>query len=180
MVQESLGFSPFELVYGHSVRGPLKVIKEKWLSADDPPKYNLLEYVSEFKERLIQACALAQEKLKLSQVGMKTWYDRKARIRTFKPGDLVLLLLPIQGQPLCAKYSGPYEVAKKLSNVNYMVKTPDRRKGQQLCHVNMMKAYHARDEILPIAHVDIEEVVDGESMADQMISFKGLKGLMLS
>ncbi len=54
VVQESLGFSPFELVYGHSVRGPLKVIKEKWLSADDPPKYNLLEYVSEFKERLIR------------------------------------------------------------------------------------------------------------------------------
>ena len=28
-VQESLGFSPFELVYGHSVRGPLKLYKEK-------------------------------------------------------------------------------------------------------------------------------------------------------
>ena len=29
--QESLGFSPFELVYGHTVRGPLKLLKEKWL-----------------------------------------------------------------------------------------------------------------------------------------------------
>ena len=28
-VQESLGFSPFELVFGHSVRGPLKLLKEK-------------------------------------------------------------------------------------------------------------------------------------------------------
>ncbi len=27
-IQESLGFSPFELVFGHSVRGPLKVMKE--------------------------------------------------------------------------------------------------------------------------------------------------------
>ena len=27
--QESLGFSPFELVYGHTVRGPLKLLKEK-------------------------------------------------------------------------------------------------------------------------------------------------------
>ena len=28
-VQESLGFSSFELVFGHNVRGPLKLLKEK-------------------------------------------------------------------------------------------------------------------------------------------------------
>ena len=27
-VQESLGFSPFELVFGHSLRGPLQLLKE--------------------------------------------------------------------------------------------------------------------------------------------------------
>ncbi len=27
-VQESLGFSPAELVFGHTVRGPLKMLKE--------------------------------------------------------------------------------------------------------------------------------------------------------
>ena len=33
-IQESLGFSPFELVFGHNVRGPLKLFKEKFLSDD--------------------------------------------------------------------------------------------------------------------------------------------------
>jgi len=32
-VQESLRFSPFELVFGHTVRGPLKLLKEKLLSS---------------------------------------------------------------------------------------------------------------------------------------------------
>ena len=32
-VQESLRFSPFELVFGHTVRGPLKLLKEKSLSS---------------------------------------------------------------------------------------------------------------------------------------------------
>ena len=32
VVQETLGFSPFELVFGHTVRGPLKLLKEKWLN----------------------------------------------------------------------------------------------------------------------------------------------------
>ena len=34
-VLESLGFSPFGLVFGHSVRSPLKLFKEKLLSHDD-------------------------------------------------------------------------------------------------------------------------------------------------
>ena len=48
-VQESLGFSPFELVFGHSVRGPLKLLKEKFLSNDETP-LNLLQYVSDFRK----------------------------------------------------------------------------------------------------------------------------------
>lgn len=31
-VHEFLGFSPFDLVFSHIVRGPLKLLKEKWLT----------------------------------------------------------------------------------------------------------------------------------------------------
>ena len=31
---ESLGFSPFELIYGHTVRGPLKLMKKKMFGGD--------------------------------------------------------------------------------------------------------------------------------------------------
>ena len=43
-VQESLGFSPFELVFGHSIRGPLKLLKETFLSNPNllvKPKANI-------------------------------------------------------------------------------------------------------------------------------------------
>ena len=53
-VQESLGFSPFELVFGHIVRGPLKFLKKKFLS-DDNSSLNFLQYVSDFKNRLSKA-----------------------------------------------------------------------------------------------------------------------------
>lgn len=33
-VQVSLGFSPTELVFGHTVRGPKKAVKERFLSED--------------------------------------------------------------------------------------------------------------------------------------------------
>lgn len=61
-VQESLGFSPFELVFGHTVRGPLKLLKENWLT--ETSDLHLLDYVSDFKDKLYTACKLAQENLK--------------------------------------------------------------------------------------------------------------------
>ena len=32
VVQKSVGFSPSQLVFAHSVRGPLKLLKERWLA----------------------------------------------------------------------------------------------------------------------------------------------------
>ena len=138
-VQESLGFSPFELVFGHSPRGPLTLLSEQWINKDT--HVSLLDYVIEFKNRLLKACALAQEKLGSSQRKMKTWYDKKARTRVFKPGEKVLVLFPLQSNPLQARFHGPYEIHSKINDLNYVVKTPDRRKDKQLCHINMLKPY---------------------------------------
>ena len=44
-----------------------------------------------------------------------------------------------------ARYYGPYTIDKKLSDVNYIVNTPGRRKQKQLCHINMLKKYIDRD-----------------------------------
>ena len=143
-VQESLGFSPFELVFGHTVLGPLKLLKEKFLS-DDDSSLNLLQYVSDFKNRLSKACDAARSNFKSAQSKMKIRYDENAKDRNFEPGEKVLALLPIPGRPLQARYYGPYTVDKKLSDVNYIVNTPGRRKQKQLCHINMLKKYIDRD-----------------------------------
>ena len=143
-VQESLGFSPFELVFGHSVRGPLKLLKEKFLSNDETP-LNLLQYVSDFRNRLSKACEVARSNLKTSQGKMKARYDNHVIDRKFKPGDKVLALLPIPGRPLQARYFGPYNIDKKTSDLNYIINTPGRRKNKQMCHINMLKEYFYRD-----------------------------------
>ena len=130
-VQESLGFSPFGLVFGHSVRGPLKLLKEKFLSNDETP-LNLLQYVSDFRNRLSMACEVARFNLKTSQGKMKARYDNHVIDRKFKPGDKVLALLPIPGRPLQARYFEPYTIDKKTSDLNYVINTPGRRKNKQM------------------------------------------------
>ena len=152
-VQESLGFSPFELVFGHSVRGPLKLFKEKFLSNDETP-LNLLQYVSDFRNRLSRACEVPRSYLKTSQGKMKARYDNHVIDTKFKPGDKVLALLPIPGRPLQARYFGPYTIDKKTSDLNYIINTPGRHKNKQMCHANMLKEYFDRDSSIskPITH----------------------------
>ena len=77
-LDKSLGFSPFELVFNHTVRGPLKLLKEKFLSNDDN-SLNLLQYVSDFKDRLSKACESARANLTPANRKMKYWYDENAK-----------------------------------------------------------------------------------------------------
>lgn len=80
-----------------------------------------------------------------AQGEIKRWYDRRAREKKFQPGDRVLVLFPVQGHPLKARLCGPWEVEKKFREINYIVKTHERRKENQLCYVNILKPYHKRE-----------------------------------
>ena len=127
----------------HVTIGPLLLLKEKRLD-EDPENISVLKYVATFKDRLFRAGQMAKRNLQESQSKMKVWYDRKAKSRCFDPGDRILVLFPVVGNPLQVKYSGPYTVVKKISDTNNLVKTPGRRKETQVCHINRLKAYHEK------------------------------------
>ena len=57
-VQESLGFSPAELVFRHALHDPLKLLQERFLSSDSSQD-NVLDFVSKFCERLHHANSLS-------------------------------------------------------------------------------------------------------------------------
>ena len=111
-------------------------------------------HVSDVRDRLRKAKEFAQKNLKSAQHRMKRWYDKKARCRDFNPGDNVLVLLPIHGNPLQARYSGPYTIEQRVNDVDYVVNTPDRRKERRLCHINMLKPYCEKGQVeVPVTTV---------------------------
>ena len=55
-------------------------------------------------------------------------------------------MLPVPGKPVQARCFGSCIVKEKVSDLNYIVSTPDRRKNTQLCHINMFKSYVNRDK----------------------------------
>ena len=69
-VQESLGFSPFELVFGYTVRGPLKLLKEK-LSPGSTESIYLLQYVSDFCTKLVRVRESAKAGLSSTRMSLK-------------------------------------------------------------------------------------------------------------
>ena len=74
------------------------------------------------------------ENVTKQQDRQKRWYDAKARMQEFKPGDLVLELLPTSTNKLLAQWQGPYQIVTRMAKLNYLLDMHDRRKRQ---HVHM-------------------------------------------
>ena len=99
--QASTGFSPFELLYGRDVHGPLDILKESW-EASKKSNESVVSYVLSTQQKLRKMTEIVQENLSKAQEKQKTWYDKNARVREFETGDPVLVLLPTSSSKLLA------------------------------------------------------------------------------
>ena len=161
--QESTGFSPFELLYGREVRGPLDVLKETWETPEKSDE-NVLSYITMMREKLQSMMDHVQDNLRVANHNQKTWYDKNSRQRTFQQGDQVLVLLPTSSSKLLAQWQGPYEIIKPVGKVNYQVQMHDRRKKTRILHVNMLRRWHTPSSpnylTKEIHHGNSEEMAD--------------------
>ena len=141
--QASTGFSPFELLYGREVRGPLDVLRDQW-EARQRSDESVVSYVLKMRERLQEMSDVVRENLAVSQAMQKKWYDHKARFREFNVGDQVLVMLPTSSNKLLAQWQGPYQVTQRSGRVTYVVDMHDRKKRKRLFHVNMLKKFNTQ------------------------------------
>ncbi|XP_029832045.3 uncharacterized protein LOC115316745 [Ixodes scapularis] len=153
---EATGFSPAELVYGRSLRSPLQMLRESWEGHGEDP--TVVEYVLELLDRLNRSRSIAESNMKDAQVKAKRYYDQTAKPRTFSVGDKVMLLRPSTKNKLEVQWEGPVEVLHKLSDVNYVVSTPGKRKIQKVYHSNLMKPYRQRETVMSLTVNHPEEV----------------------
>ena len=141
---DTLGFSPFELLYGKNVRGPLSILHELITNeALDNELRNSYLYVLELRERLEEAAEIALANAKVSAKKYKQYFDSRAKPRSLSVGDEVLLLLPSSTNKLLMQWKGPYEVKERRGNVDYVINVNGKLK---LFHINMLKKFHRRDE----------------------------------
>ena len=83
---------------------------------------------------------------------MKKYVDKGKRPLEFEQGEKILLKLTPQiwkkiknkqfQRGLIPKYDGPFEVVKRIGNVAYKMKLPERFKLHPTFHVSFLKPYH--------------------------------------
>ncbi|XP_078238458.1 uncharacterized protein LOC144584971 [Pogona vitticeps] len=98
--QASTGFSPFELLFGRRVKGPLDLIKQNWeqITQDDPQ--DVVTDRDSLRKDLKRNLELAAETLQAQKVRKKAWDDQRASERHFDPGEEVLWPRPCKENKL--------------------------------------------------------------------------------
>lgn len=166
-VHEGHGFTPFELVYGRSARGPMTILKELWTKETATEEVrDTYGYMFDLQNRIEETCKIAQEELAKNQTKSEKYYNKKSRLRKLEINDKVLLLLPVKANKMAFSWAGPYDVKDKVGDFDYRIEVaPGKIKTY---HINMLKKFYTRDanekkqENVTVASV-VTVVNDGDS-----------------
>ena len=158
------GFSPFDLLFGREVKGPLGLIHCSWVEGEGEVA-GTNEWLVALKQQMATMSKIVSEREKLAKAKMKQYYDKAAKDKVFMAGDLVLVRKPGLRQKLGDSWDGPYEILEKISPLNYKIKPPGGSRRSQILHVNMLKKWSS-----PVARIHGVAVVheaEGESESPQ-------------
>ncbi|XP_076454426.1 uncharacterized protein LOC143289311 [Babylonia areolata] len=137
--QESMKFSPFELLYGRTVKGPMSILRRVWTREDsqgDGPTRTEAEYVVDLRNRVKEVCEIAQENLRQASRRYARCFNRRSKERWFDQGDEVLLLLPVRHNKLQVSWQGPFKVLERVGDWDYRISVRGKSK---LYHANLLK-----------------------------------------
>jgi hypothetical protein len=134
----SLQKTPFEVLYGHSLRV---------LGIDRVEACALPDLEAWLRERELMT-KLLQQQLERVQQRMKSQADKGCTVRSFQVGDWVYLKLQPYLQSsvehrsnfkLSFRFYGPYEVEEKVGDVAYKLKLPATSMIHPVIHVSQLK-----------------------------------------
>ena len=139
--------SPFEVAIWFQPRTPLDVL------VIEQPGRSVSRAAYKFAKSRQDLLDEARDSLEKASRRMKKYADRGRRPLEFEQGELVLLKLTPQiwkkirykqfQRGLIPKYDGPFEVVKRIGNVAYKLKLPERLKLHLTFHVSFLKPYHS-------------------------------------
>jgi len=135
------GYNPLYLLHGREMILLSSDNLKAKIAMDNPNHQQRLESLKESLRTVYEAVGQAN---KNSHQNNKRLYDRRAKLREFKEGVLVYLFTPAKKLRLSKKFrpkwSGPYKIVKKISELNYEVAGSNDKR--QIVHVNRLKAAH--------------------------------------
>lgn len=136
---ESLGMSPFKVLYGRKCRVPIQ-----W---NNP--FNKFAVGPDMLAEMEETVRKFRQNLRATQDRQKMYADKKNTYREFQPGYHVYLRVKPQKSSLqwqgCAKlaprYCGPFQVLERVGPVAYKLALPSHIWVHNVFHVSLLKKY---------------------------------------
>ena len=135
------GFSPFSLMFGRDVKGPLEFLKLSWVEGQEDES-SVGEWLVNVKAKMCAMAEVVSDREAKAKAKMKLYYDKSARVKSFVEGEMVLRRKPVLTGKMGSFWEGPYEVEKKVSPVTYLVRLPGRSNKARVLHSNLLKKWH--------------------------------------
>jgi len=136
-------FSPFYLLHGREMPLTNSDNLKARVSRETPDHHQRLENL---KASLSAAYKYVNKSNKMTHQNNKRLYDRRAKLRKFKVGDIVYLYSPAMKPGLSRKFnkpwSGQHKITRVVTHLNYEI--VDQNNKKQTVHVNRLKlAYNS-------------------------------------
>ena len=113
-------YSPFYLIYGHSMALPIDCMYETRESRVFPTPS---DYLFNLKRELQKSHQLVREHFEAEQGRQKTYYDRGVYGPKYNVGDLVLVFFSTvkfgQTKKFTSFYHGPYRIIEIINDLNF-------------------------------------------------------------
>ena len=141
-VNESLGYSPFNLMFGREPNLPADYI---YLTKEiEIPILERIKIIQDIRKTLPKILEKAQEK-------QKAYFDRNKQDLILFPGDEVLIHFPknhaLPYNKFQPSYRGPYVIKEKINELTYLIELEKHGKiVDEPIHVSRLKLFHKRLE----------------------------------
>jgi len=136
----STKFSPFALIFGRDPSLPTDLTRLQNRQLIDSNMLITKQWYASLK--------MANKNFLEAQQTQKYYYDRTATSKEFEQGHFVLLRNPPLPGKFTPKFTGPYEIIRKLSTLVYHIRKMDGGKTT-IVHYNRLKKWEGKVDPLP-------------------------------
>ena len=147
LVNTRTGQTANYLVFNHELRMPRDLLinddrLESTNTVENQLNINLLQQYQQARNVTRQVYKTMKRQAKYSE----TQYNKRVKGPFFEVGQYIMLLVNTPQHKYSLKYSGPYLITEKISDWNYVIQLPDKRKVVNISKLKLYKSNKYTDK----------------------------------